>query len=428
MKRIVQVALASAVGMAFAAPAHAAGFYIQEQSVRGTGRAYSGEVADTGVESLWWNPAAIARSGREAYLGVYGIFVEGQVQNAGSTITYPGGVTLPIRGQPFAYNPILNGVLPNFDIATPIGDRFAVGLSAHAPFELTTKYDGAAFTRYDALKSRLNTVDVQLTGAMKVTDWLDVGVAADTEYASATLSNAVPNLSPLLPDGSQRLNGDGWNWGWSIGAQAHFDRLTIGASYRSSIDHDLSGDVQVGGLLGPIAAGNLNAHAKAAFKTPWIAALGVRYRVTDKLTLNGQVQQIGWSEFNSIHVETPVGAQTIPQGYHDTTAGGVGVDYTVNPRLTLRAGVQYDPTPTPEVGRTARVPDGDRWLIGVGASARLNEATTVDAGFAYIDFQRSTIDRTDPFFVGTPAAVTTQLRGDVHATGYVLGLGLRRSF
>jgi long-chain fatty acid transport protein len=428
MGRIAQAALLGAATLALAGPASAAGFYIQEQSVRGTGRAYSGEVADTGVASLWWNPAAIARSGREAYVGVYGIFVEGQVQDQGSTRTLPGGATVPIGGQPFAYNPILNGVVPNLDIATPIGDRFAVGLSAHAPFELTTKYDGAAFTRYDALKSRLNTVDVQLTGAMKVTDWLDIGVAADAEYADATLDNALPNLSPLLPDGYQRLTGDGWDWGWSIGAQAHFDRLTLGASYRSSIDHDLSGDVAVSGLLGPIAVGNLSAHAKASFKSPWIAAFGLRYRLTDKLTLNGQVQQVGWSEFNAIRVSTPAGAQAIPQEYRDVTSGGVGVDYALNPRLTLRAGVQFDPTPTPDVGRTARVPDGDRWLFGVGASAKLDAATTVDAGFAYIDFQDSTINRTDPFFVGTPAAITTQLRGHVTATGYVLGLGLRRGF
>src|SRR3954469_20776767 len=39
--------------------ADAAGFYLQEQSVRGWGRANSGEVADQGPASLWWNPAAI---------------------------------------------------------------------------------------------------------------------------------------------------------------------------------------------------------------------------------------------------------------------------------------------------------------------------------------------------------------------------------
>ena len=66
-----------------AAPAFAGSFYLQEQSVRGAGRAFSGEAADRGVGSMWWNPAAIARdevkrellaNGEEAMaLGVFGV-------------------------------------------------------------------------------------------------------------------------------------------------------------------------------------------------------------------------------------------------------------------------------------------------------------------------------------------------------------------
>src|SRR5690606_5447176 len=85
---------------------HAAGFYLQEQSVKGAGRAYSGEVADQGVDSLWWNPAAIARSGREAYVGLHAVFVDATVENHGSMITYPGGTTIPVQGEPRAFNPI----------------------------------------------------------------------------------------------------------------------------------------------------------------------------------------------------------------------------------------------------------------------------------------------------------------------------------
>ena len=110
------------------------------------------------------------------------------------------------------------------------------------------------------------------------------------------------------------------------------------------------------------------------------------------------------------------------------TSGGVGLDYAVNPALTLRAGVQYDPTPTPDVGRTARVPDSDRWLYGVGASAKVAPATTLDAAFAYIDFKDGRVDRADVYYPGTPAAVTTNLQGQVSAQGYVLALGVRQSF
>ncbi|HEX5263360.1 MAG TPA: outer membrane protein transport protein [Phenylobacterium sp.] len=413
---------------ALASQAHAAGFYLQEQAARGTGRAYSGEVADQGPASLWWNPSAIASSPREAHIGASAIFVDSEVNNTGSTITFPGGLKFPVSGEPFAYNPINDGVTPNFGVSMPVADRFAVGLSVAAPYNFTTEYRRPAWARYDGLKSSLTTVDIQLTGAMKVTDWLDVGLGFDSQYTDAKLQTASPNLSPLLPDGIQQLRGNGWNYGWTIGAQAHFDRVTLGASYRSAMDHDLDGRVFVGGLLGPIAAGNADTSGSASFTTPWIATAGARWRVTDQLTLDAQVQHFGWSEFDAIHVTTAGGNQTLAQNYKDTTSGGVGADYAVNDRLTLRAGVQFDPTPTPDDERTARVPDGDRWLYGVGATGKIGERTQVDAAFAYIDFANSDVRHDTVFYGGTPAAVTTALRGTVQGTGYVMSVALRTRF
>jgi long-chain fatty acid transport protein len=423
------LALASVAAASIAAEAHAAGFYLQEQSARGTGRAYSGEVADQGVESLWWNPAAIARSGRELYVGGNGIFVEGQVTDHGSTVTHPLGTPAPVGGEPLAFNPITPGFVPNFAVAMPFADRFAVGLSVTAPFALTTQYTSRAWTRYDALTSTLKTADLQLTGAMRVTDWLDVGASADVRYTQARLSNAVPNFFSGSPDAIQQLRGEAWNAGWSVGAQAHFDRWSLGASYRSKMDHTVSGNATFMGLLPPFpAALNASQSAKATFTTPWLAILGGRFAVTDKLTLNGQVQRIGWGEFTSINVTTPLGPEVFVQNYHDTTAGGVGLDYALNPKLTLRTGVQYDPTPTPDVGRTARVPDGDRWLFAIGATASPTPHLKLDAAFLYIKFKDSEINNTIDFFSNTLAASSSHLTGTVQAAGYVMSLGLRSSF
>lgn len=428
MRPLPLFALACLAGLGATAPAHAAGFYLQEQSVRGLGRAYAGEAADQGPASLWWNPAAIARSPREAYVGVHGLLIDSKTSDTGSTITYPGGVTLPVGGEPRAYKPIQDGIAPNFAIATPVGERFALGLSVAAPYNFTTEYRPTAWARYDALTSRLTTADVQLTGAMQVTDWLDVGLAADAEYTDAKLSTAYPNLSPLLPDGVSQLSGDGWDWGWSAGAQAHFGDWFLGASYRSAMDHDLDGRVLVLGLAGPLAGANQDLSGSASFTTPWIATVGARWQMTDKLALNGQVQRFGWSEFDAITVNTAGGTQVLRQGYKDTTSAALGVDYAVNDRLTLRAGVQYDPTPTPDGERTARVPDGDRWLYAAGATAQITPAMKLDVAAAYIDFADSQIRHDTTFYEGTPAAVTSSLRGDVAGRGGVLSVGLRRTF
>ena len=426
MKKAWVLALVGATSLA--GPAAAGGFYLQEQSVRGAGRAYTGEVADTGVSSLWWNPAAIARSPREVYVGAHAIFVDATVTDTGSTITYPGGVTVPVGGEPRAFNPIQSGVAQNFAIATPVGDRFALGLSVAAPYNFTTEYRDNAWARYDGLESGLTTADVQLTGAMQLTDWLDLGAGVSAQYTEATLSTAYPNLSPAIPDGVSQLKGNGWDFGWTVGALAHFDALTFGASYRSAIEHDLDGDVRVVGLAGPLAPFNTDIGGSANFSTPWIATFGARWQATERLAINAQVNRIGWSEFDQITVTSPAVNETLPQRYKDVTTGGMGVDYMVNHRLTLRAGAQYDPTPTPDDLRTARVPDGDRWLYGVGASAALSDSLTMDAALSYITFDESKVNHDTTFYEGTAAQTVTRLRGDVNGEGAILSLGLRKTF
>lgn len=428
MRTIPPLALSAVLVLGAVAPAEAAGFYLQEQSVRGSGRAYAGQAADQGPDALWWNPAAIARSPRQAYVGASAVLVSSRVTDQGSTITYPGGTVRPGGGTAKASDPIHDGVAPSFGVATPIGDRFALGLSLTAPYNFTTRYARDSWARYDALETRLTTADLQATAAVRAAGWLDLGVAVDAEYSDARLQTASPNLSPTLPDGVSQLSGNGWDFGFVLGAQAHVARLSLGASYRSAVSHDLHGRLFVGGLAGPLAGGNATVDGSARFRTPWIATLAARYRLTDRLTLDAQVQRFGWSKFDDIRVRTSAGTQVLAQNYKDTTSGALGADYGLSPRLTLRAGVQYDPTPTPDGQRTARVPDGDRWMVAAGATAQVTDAVEVDAGVSYIAFSESRVRHDTTFYGGSPAAVTTALRGRVEGHGVVLALAARSRF
>lgn len=416
--------------LALASQASAAGFYLQEQSAKGTGRAYSGEAADKGVASVWWNPAAIAGLDRsEVYGSVSGILVNSEVNDDGSTITRPGQAAAPVGGRADIDDPINNGVLPAGGVAWKMTDNVTLGLSVASPFSFTSYYRGDSWTRYDALKSRLLTADIQGTVAVHVNDWLDLGAGASLVYTDATLTSAMPNLSPLLADGRQELTGDGWDAGWTVGAQVHpTPDFTIGASYRSKVEHDLDGHVSIRGLVGPAAAANMEIGGKASFTTPWMATLGARWRLNEKTTLNAQIQRIGWSEFDSIDVELPSAVQVTEQNYEDVTTAAVGVDYQWRPDWTLRAGVQFDPTPTPDVGRSARVPDGDRWLFAAGATKTFSETLSVDFAASYIAFDESRIDRQDVVFEGTPLATPVNLQGAVEGSAVVLSAGARWSF
>jgi long-chain fatty acid transport protein len=413
-----------------AGTAEAAGFYLQEQSVRGWGRANSGEVADQGAASLWWNPASIAGATEsEAVFGATGILPRGKVEDAGTLIDRPGVPPVPVGGPSLLRDPIVRGVAPHNAFALPLGDKIAFGLAVTAPFSFTSDYDPSGWQRYSAIRSRLLTLDFQPSVAVKATEWLGLGAALNIQYSDAWLSNALPNLAPGSADGRLRLTGSGWDWGWTAGLQLRpAERVTIGLAYKSAVEHKLEGPVEISGLAGPLAARNQKARTVARFTTPWQLTAGARLGVTKSLTLNAQAVHSGWSKFDRIEIAAPI-SNAIVQNYKDTWSLAVGFDQAVGERLTLRAGVQIDPTPTRDSGRDPRVPDADRVDYNVGATWRMSGHISLDAAAGLTDLENSPISRDERFYAGTPAQIDilTDGRGRSQSV-LVFALGGRMSF
>lgn len=433
MKTIVfrgaMLAAAPAALMA-ASAAHAGAFYLQEQSVRAAGRAFSGEVADTGAASLWWNPAAIGgMTGGDSAFGISAILPKGKVTNNNTLIKRPtNAAPVAVGGDQVSKDPINNGYLPSGSIAYGITPKVALGLAISSPYSFTTNYDSTSWVRYTADKTMLRTFDIQPSIAFAPNEHISLGVALNAEHSKASLSNFLPNLSALQPDGHQTLKGNGWDFGWTAGAQFRTDRITIGGSYKSSVKHVLDGDVITAGLLGPLATQNGTISTKATFRTPWQATFGARFKATDKLTLNGQIVRFGWNKFDTIRLGAPINA-ALPENYKNTWSFAGGLDYAVNEKWTLRSGIQYDQTPTRDGNRDARVPDGDRWNFAAGTSYNLTPGFTIDAAANYLTVKNASIDRTTAAYAGTAVQTPILVNGELRkASVLVFALGGRLRF
>jgi long-chain fatty acid transport protein len=427
-KRALFAATVSVLAGGIASSANAAAFYLQEQSVKGAGRAFSGEVADQGAASLWWNPAATGgMTGGDASLGVSEIMPRGDVHNNGTLIVRPGQAPAAVGGNPDSHNPIDNGTLPSGAVAYAITPQLSLGFAVTSPFSFTTNYDADSWARYTADKTSLRTIDLQPSIAYQITPGFSVGIAANAEHVKASLGNYLPNLSPALPDGHQTLKGNGWDWGWSAGFQYQGGPVSVGISYKSSIKHKLDGSVITAGLISvpgvPLANNNGTIKTKADFNTPWQVDAGIRFKVTPALTLNAQVNRFGWNKFDTINLGAPLNT-AIPENYGNTWSYAGGLDYAVTQGVTLRAGIQRDESPTRDTHRDARVPDSDRWNFAGGASLDLTKGVGIDAAVNYIKFKDSSIDRTTAAFAGTPVQTPILVNGTLqNAHALVLSIG-----
>lgn len=442
------------MGIGLPGVAQAGGFYLQEQSVRGAGRAFSGEVADQGAASLWWNPAAIGgMTGGDAYLGASAILPTGDVRNVNTQIVYPvraggpplnlqpGPLSLPVGGAQNAHNPLHKGVVPSGAVAYALTPQVALGLALAAPYNLTTDYDADSWVRYTADKTSLRTIDIQPSVAFMPTENLSLGVALNVEYADASLSNYLPDPTPNRPNiWHQKLEGNGWDFGWSAGVQYRSGPVSLGVSYKSSIEHKLKGTFSLDGLLTNPSPSPLpgypptvtqvsnSASIRATFRTPWQLIFGGRFAVTPDLTLNAQATRFGWAKFDAIRLSGGVNS-AIPENYRNTWAIAAGADYTLSPEWTVRAGVARDQTPTRDGERDARVPDSDRWNFTAGTSYALSSSFTLDAAAALLAFDDAPIDRQTAAYAGTPNQTAILVDGRLENTHViVLSLGGRFTF
>jgi long-chain fatty acid transport protein len=446
-KRLVTTSiLAVASGLFFAAQANAGGFYLQEQSVKANGRAWSGEAAESGVQQLWWNPAAIGgMTGKEAFFGTTVIQPTAKVNNIGTTVIRPtllvGTTVVPtstraVGGVQSFENPIENGVLPTGGFAMALNDKVAIGVIMSSPFSVTTDYDPDSWTRYSADETYIRTFDIQPTVAFTPVTGLSLGVGLNIEYMEATLSNYIPSaLSPLYADGHQELRGDGWDYGYTVGAQYHNDKFDFGLSYKSAIEHELEGSISIAGLTDPIAiAYGLNKTvdgATATFTLPWQASASVRYHATPKLTVQAQYTRFGWSEFDTISLTNmgSLGNSSLSFGYEDSTAVSIGLDYQYNDKLALRGGIQSDSSPIHDGHRDPRVPDSDRLTIAGGATYQLKDNLAINAALTLTSFDKVNIDKKTAAYAGTALQTVITTSGVLdNAKAVTFGVGAVMKF
>jgi long-chain fatty acid transport protein len=424
------------VGALMPGLASASAFQLKENSAMGLGRAYAGSATAGGdVSVVTNNPAAMS--------DLKGTYLQADVTGINFSTKFHGSAHDAL-GRPISGG---NGgdagttlPVPALFFATQVSDRVHVGAGFSVPFGFQTEYDKNWVGRYNAIKSKFESLDATLSGSFDVTDSFSLGASVIAQRTSAELTNAInfnmvglgliqqaaaagqldpataqalaAQVGAVVPPGSDgyaRITGDDWAYGWQLGAYWKLttqDKLAF--NYRSKIDHTLHGTANfqvpanVAALLSnpavaPLLGGGspfTHTNGTAGFTTPATASLSYWHQA-EKFGIGADVAWTKWDVFKQLKVTYDNPAQPASEQDFDWKNSwyvSVGGDYYVNDKLTLRAGVALDTTPTSDSLRDPRVPDETRKLATVGIGYTASEHFQINASYAHIFVNKARIN------------------------------------
>jgi len=442
----ISVALLSA---GVSGQAGAAGFALIENSASGMGNAFAGGSAIAeDASTVFFNPAGMMRlSGSQ-------IAVAGHIISPTADFTDGGSTANPNLGGGALTGANDDGgktaFVPNFYYVTDIGTDTMFGLGINVPFGLSTDYNDDWVGRYTATKSEVQTININPSIATKVTDKLSFGFGLNIQYIDATLENQLdstaictgiilqPIASPtptdvanaratcagagltalgdVTTDSSQSLSGDDWNTGYNFGFLYDLDdNSRLGFAYRSSIKHNLSGNVNftinpglqavINGLpTSPYPLNTLfsDTGVNAGLDLPETISVSYYRDVNTKLAVMADITWTKWSNFNelSIAFDNPVqSTSTIPENWDNSWRYALGLNYKPDSTLTYRVGIALDQTPIPSAEyRTPRIPGNDRTWLSLGLGYNISTDMSIDVGYSHLFVDDTPINNTDASF------------------------------
>jgi len=186
--------------LAMAGGVQASGFALIEQSGSGMGNAFAGgaAVADDAT-TVFFNPAGMSRlKGSEFAASVHAITPSAKFSDTGST-----GAALQTAGGNGGDAGGLAWV-PNAYVTTEINPNLYFGLGINAPFGLSTEYDNNWIGRFQAVKSKIETININPSIAYQMSDSLTVGIGLNYQRITGELTSMTNYSAAAFAAGGRR--------------------------------------------------------------------------------------------------------------------------------------------------------------------------------------------------------------------------------
>lgn len=432
--------------------ANAAAFQLAEVSTSGLGRAYAGEAAIADNASVVATNPALMSLFKTAQFSTGGVYVDSRINMNGdvaSSITSASMKTTKY-GSASERNVVPGAFVPNLYFVAPVNDKFALGAGMNVNFGLKSEYDDDYDAGVFGGKTDLSAINLNLSGAYRVTEGLSLGLGVNAVYAKAqvernagiivesvkdsqaqtALKTVVPGT--LIPDLLTSKDKSvvslqdraAWGFGWNAGVMYQFNEANrIGLAYHSKVDIDFTDRTATSLGQKSIEAGKTD---NLTLTLPDYLELSGFHQLTDKFAVHYSYKYTHWSRLTRLYASYEDGKKVFDKElqYSNNSRVALGASYNLDEKLTLRAGIAYDQAASRH-HRSAAIPDTDRTWYSLGATYKFTPNLSVDLGYAYLKGKKvhfKEVQKVADGLITTNANYTSQS----HANLY--GLNLNYSF
>lgn len=451
MKKFNQSLLATAMLLA-AGGANAAAFQLAEVSTSGLGRAYAGEAAIADNASVVATNPALMSLFKTAQFSTGGVYIDSRINMNGNVDAAVKSLAMSFTksGSASQRNVVPGAFVPNLYFVAPVNDKFALGAGMNVNFGLKSEYDDSYDAGVFGGKTDLSAINLNLSGAYRVTEGLSLGLGVNAVYANAQVERNAGIIVDSVQDKQiqQALktvdsqtkiheyltskdksvvslqDRAAWGFGWNAGVMYQFNEANrIGLAYHSKVDIDFTDRTATSLGKKDIVAGKTG---NLTFTLPDYLELSGFHQLTDKLAVHYSYKYTHWSRLTKLNASYENGEKAFDKElqYSNNSRVALGASYNLYEKLTLRAGIAYDQAASRHQ-RSAAIPDTDRTWYSLGATYKFTPNLSVDLGYAYLKGKKVHFKETQEDASGQ-IITTANYTSQAHANLY--GLNLNYSF
>ncbi|WP_299139622.1 OmpP1/FadL family transporter [uncultured Vibrio sp.] len=347
--------------------AFASGLFLQEAVVANAGTTGAGDgVYTRSAAAMWTNPATMSHMGEsKTTINTMAFDLEMKYQDNGDKQDGKAHSIMPSFGAFHAHQ---------------VTDKLHLGIALGAVGGSSLDY-GSEWAGSPLLEDiTLTAMQVNPALSYQLNEQWSVGAGIQLSWAALQQTTSALTIKQDTD----------WAYGYNLGVMfTPTDKLKLGASYRSKLEHEFNNDVN-----GPRDFGVLNSLA-TDIALPEIVDVSASYALNSQLDLLASVQLHRWSEWDTTVLDfgSQIGGIPIERDWDDVWKFAVGADYQLNSDWRLKAGFSYETSPQDDPTlQYVDLPVGEQYRYSVGASTYWDDIL-IDVFYEYADLGSVDMDR-----------------------------------